>query len=309
MDYQPRIVISDWVMPIMDGLELCRQIRLMSCLQYVYVVLLTIHGEKDNVTEAFDAGVDDFLAKPVRESELVACVRSAVRTVTMHDALIKKSQGADAVNGLLSNMNNRLRKLAITDDLTGLFNRRHALQRLDDGWALANRYGQVLSVILIDIDHFKRINDTYGHPAGDVVLHEIATLLKQSARATDTVCRIGGEEFLIICPAETAKEAAVCAERCRTAVAGKQFVIGEQTIQATISAGVACRTASMSQWSHLLDNADRALYTAKHSGRNRVEVLDDSGDKLALPCSDTATPMPSQTPEPANDPPRLTKVA
>src|SRR5262249_46718351 len=132
VEHHIRIVISDWTMPVMDGLELSRRIRALKQPHYVYLILLTIHTEKHHVVEALEAEVADFLTKPPREPEVLACVRSAARTIAMHDELVKKSQGSEVVNVHLSDVNDKLKKLAITDDLTGLFNRRHAMQRLDE---------------------------------------------------------------------------------------------------------------------------------------------------------------------------------
>jgi len=268
----PRVVISDWSMPNMDGLAMCRQLRTMTALPYVYVVLLTIHAEKQHLVEAFDAGVDDFIAKPIAPIELFARLRAGFRAVTLHDDLVHKNLGASALNAQLSGLNTRLEKLAITDDLTGLYNRRHAMLRLEEHWSVADRYKRPLSIFVVDIDHFKQINDTYGHGAGDVILQQVALTLRQTARTTDTVCRIGGEEFLILCPAETACEALTCAERCRAAIAQHTFAIGNRSVHVTASIGVSAKRLDLLLFSDLLNEADEALYQAKRAGRNRVEI-------------------------------------
>jgi len=271
-EHRPRLIIADWSMPRMDGLTMCRRIRAMNDFQYVYIVLLTVHAQKCHLVEAFDAGVDDFIAKPVAEVELLARIRAGARAVAMHDDLLRRSKGSEALNVELSGMNNRLEKLAITDELTGLYNRRHAMLRLEDNWALADRYARPLSIVVGDIDHFKQINDTYGHAAGDTILRQVATIIRQTARVTDFVCRIGGEEFLVICPSETACEAAVCAERCREAIALYSFPIGNKTIRVTMSFGVSAKRPELKQFSDLINEADEALYSAKRGGRDAVAI-------------------------------------
>jgi putative two-component system response regulator len=273
-EHRPRLILADWAMPRMDGLSMCRSIRAMNDSQYVHIVLMTVHAKKCGLIEAFDAGVDDFLTKPVAELDLLASIRAGFRAVALHDDLLRRSRGSDALNVQLSGLNNRLEKLAITDDLTGLYNRRHAMIRLEEHWALADRYRRPLSVFVVDIDHFKEINDTYGHAAGDAILQQVSGILRQNTRATDIVCRIGGEEFLVVCPSETAYEAAVCAERCREAVAQYSFRIGQKTIRVTISIGVSTKRPELKQCSDLLREADEALYDAKRSGRDAVSVAE-----------------------------------
>jgi putative two-component system response regulator len=273
-EHRPRLIIADWAMPRMDGLTMCRRIRALNDFQYVYIVLMTVHAKKCGLVEAFDAGVDDFISKPVTELDLHASIRAGIRAVAMHDDLVRRSRGSDALNVQLCGLNNRLETMAITDDLTGLYNRRHAMMRLEEHWALAERYAHPLSIMVGDIDHFKQINDTYGHAAGDAILQQVAMILRQSTRTTDIVCRIGGEEFLVVCPSETACEAAVCAERCRAAVAGHAFRVGQNTIRVTISIGISAKRPELKQCSHLLREADEALYNAKRSGRNAISIVE-----------------------------------
>jgi diguanylate cyclase (GGDEF)-like protein len=135
---------------------------------------------------------------------------------------------------------------------------------------LAERYAHPLSIMMVDIDHFKQINDTYGHAAGDTILKQVAMIIRQTTRTTDIVCRVGGEEFLVICPSETAYEAAVCAERCRKAVAMHDFQLGQNAVRITVSIGVCAKYAEFKQFSELLSEADAALYEAKRCGRDKV---------------------------------------
>jgi putative two-component system response regulator len=274
-DHAPRIIVSDWLMPGMDGVELCQQIRGECTEEPVHFIMLTAHSDKARLLDAYRAGVDDFISKPFDTEELLARVRAGIRTARLRDDLVRKANGTQALNAQLAVVNSRLERLAITDELTGLFNRRHAMFRLEEQWALAERYGRPVTVALIDIDHFKTINDTYGHEVGDSVLRRVAGLLRDQTRGTDAVCRVGGEEFLIISPQLTLQEVYACAERCRIAVSSHLFNIGTAEIRATVSVGIATRTTQLSQFTDLLRSADQALYAAKHAGRNVTKTSED----------------------------------
>jgi putative two-component system response regulator len=268
--FQPRLIISDWEMPGVDGLELCRRVRARVGADHVHFILLTVHTGTEQLKRAFDAGVDDFLAKPFNDAELMARIRTGLRAIGLYDELARQHRGSRQLNEQLTSFNKRLEKLAITDDLTGLYNRRQAMHRLEEHWALCERYSRPVAVVSLDIDHFKQINDAYGHAGGDAVLRRIADILRECVRSTDTVCRIGGEEFLIVLPYQTQQEAEICAHRCRQAISEEHFQFAEQTIRATISAGVASRRKDMAQCSELLVESDEALYAAKRAGRNAV---------------------------------------
>jgi diguanylate cyclase (GGDEF)-like protein len=268
----PRIVISDWLMPKMDGLQVCRQIRSLQSDSLTYFIMLTVQSDKAKLLEAFDAGVDDFLSKPFHEGELLARVRAGSRIVRLCDELKERSQSLSRSNMELCRLNEKLRQSSTTDDLTKLFNRRQAMVRLREQWALCERYGHSLACAMIDIDHFKRVNDTYGHLRGDVVLQQIGGVLLANVRASDSVYRIGGEEFLILFPQQTADQASVSAQRCCEKVRSAVFARADRTEPITISVGVAQRGASMRNPDDLLRTADDTLYAAKREGRNRVLV-------------------------------------
>jgi two-component system, cell cycle response regulator len=267
---QPRIVISDWLMPKMDGLELCRELRKLQAEGMTYFIMLTVQSDKERLLEAFDVGVDDFLSKPFHEGELLARVRAGSRMVRMCDELAHRAQALVRSNSELCRLNEKLRHAATTDDLTKLLNRRQAMARVREHWALSDRYGQPLSCAMVDIDHFKQVNDRFGHLRGDVVLQRIAGILVESVRASDTVFRMGGEEFLILFPHQTADEAAISAERCCLKVREVVRAQDGESEPVTISVGVAQRLASMQDPDDLLKAADEALYAAKREGRDRV---------------------------------------
>jgi putative two-component system response regulator len=277
----PRLVISDWVMPEIDGLELCRRIRSGAGGSHVHFIMLTMHATEDELSHAFDAGVDDFLAKPFNSAAMMARLRAGLRAVSLHDKIAEQHQGSRKMNEQLTNLNQKLEKLAITDDLTGLYNRREAMHRLEEQWTLGDQYVRPITIISLDVDHFKQVNDRHGHAAGDAVLRGVADALRGCVRSTDIVCRVGGEEFLIVLPCQTVVEAEACAQRCRQMVEGKVFEFAGQAIRATISAGVAGRRSDMRHCTDLIKEADEALYAAKRAGRNAVHCAPNEPARVA----------------------------
>ena len=269
---RPRMIISDWSMPGINGTEFCRKVRALDQGEYIFFLIVTGHSEKKHMIEAFEAGVDDFVVKPFHPGELMARIRAGSRTLRLHDELTGRNEAAAKMNAQLLELNGKLERLAVTDELTGLYNRRQALMRLDEKSVLAERYGDALSVAMLDIDHFKTINDTHGHDAGDEILRQVSATLQATVRATDTVCRVGGEEFLIIFPAQTAEEAANSAERCRAALAKMPCVVNGKEIAVTVSIGIGSRRVKQGSAGALLKDADNALYAAKRAGRNCVRM-------------------------------------
>ena len=268
-----RIIISDWEMPGIDGLEFCRRVRAKTSIAHLHFIMLTVHAGREELGRAFDVGVDDFISKPFAEAELTARLRAGMRSLAMHDELSRQNHSAQQLNDQLTNLNQRLQTLAITDDLTGLYNRRQAMHRLEEHWAMCERYQRPVAIVLLDIDHFKQVNDVHGHGVGDSVLRGVADILRNCVRSTDVVCRVGGEEFLIILPSQTLQEAYACAQRCREQVAAREFDCGGPTLRSTISAGIAGRRSDMQHCSDMLKEADTALYAAKNAGRNAVRPI------------------------------------
>lgn len=266
----PHVVVSDWMMPEMDGVALCRALRQFEFGRRLYMILLTGREDEDRVVEAFDAGVDDYLTKPFKPKVLLARVRAGLRVVQLQDQVAADQKKMHEQVAQLAVLNRKLQQASLTDVLTGLPNRRHAMQVLNDAWSLGKRTNAGISVIMMDIDHFKQVNDRYGHDVGDEVLRAAAAEFKRTTRQSDTVCRLGGEEFLVVCPQTTAQEAAVCAERLRTALHGRRIVCGPFDGRITISLGVAQDSPVMEGVDDLLKAADLAVYRAKDAGRNRV---------------------------------------
>jgi two-component system, cell cycle response regulator len=267
-----QIVIADWIMPGLSGLDLCKWIRSRQWSQRVHIAMLTILDEPDRLVEAFEAGVDDFLSKPFDEAELLARLRAWMRLVNMQQELIERNQEAARLTTELIAVNKKLAELAAIDDLTGLGNRRQAIQRIEEHLALARRYGHPFTCALIDIDQFKRFNDTYGHGTGDRILKHLGNVLNQTIRHVDFVFRMGGDEFLVLLPQISVQEAVKWTERCQAALKAQPLQIESGPVFLTISIGIAEYTPAADTLDELLEIADNALYAAKESGRNTSRI-------------------------------------
>ncbi len=268
LETNPHILIADWQMPGMDGVELTRQLRRTEIGRDMHIVMLTGRGEDDQIVTAFDAGIDDFVNKPVNFKILMARVAAGERTVRLKDDLAGERRQIERQVAELAILNRRLESIAVTDALTGIANRRYALDTLAELW----RTEQKFSLLVIDVDHFKNVNDEFGHDVGDVVLKEIATQLRASVRADDSVCRLGGEEFVVICPSCSCENAMVIAEHMRATIESHRVKSGAFDRPVTVSIGVAERTPGMKDAAEVLKRADHALYNAKSLGRNRVSA-------------------------------------
>lgn len=275
----PQIIITDWEMPGMDGVELCRMLRDAEGIGLVHIIVLTSHSDKSRVVEAFDAGADDYLSKPFHRGELLARLKAGMRVIELESNLARQNREIIKNNAELAILNSKLEKMATTDELTGLANRRFAIERFESYWAAAERHGSALSCIMLDIDHFKRINDTFGHHIGDQALRQVAASLNKHTRIDDLTCRLGGEEFLIICPNTSIVPAAELANRLREKIAAEIIQTDETELSLTVSLGVAERDSISKNVDDLIRQSDDALYSAKHSGRNRVVL---AGQKEAL---------------------------
>jgi diguanylate cyclase (GGDEF)-like protein len=263
---EPMIVLMDWVMPGMDGVELCRKLQACSNRYYCYIIMLTVKSGKEDVAMGLDAGADDYLVKPVHPRELQSRLSVGRRVLEYQYTLEKLTEE-------LVQANRELQRMAAVDGLTGVANRRHFEARYQDEWRRAKRDGYPLSLILIDIDHFKQYNDTYGHIAGDECLKKVAGVLAETiTRAGDMVARYGGEEFAVLLPNTDSVGTAVVAEALRAAVSGMEVEhAGSDCKILTISIGAATVWPSQEADSkELMAVTDRALYQAKAAGRNIV---------------------------------------
>jgi diguanylate cyclase (GGDEF)-like protein len=251
----PELVILDWIMPGMDGPEVTRRVRLLGNERPPYILMLTSRNRKSDIIAGLDAGANDYLIKPFDLGELRARFAVGRRMVEMQTALFESREA--------------FAHLATYDPLTGTLNRRAILKKLEDELARTTRQADGLAIGMLDIDHFKQINDTYGHQTGDDVLCEIVKVLNEGLRPYDSLGRIGGEEFLLILPIEAGADPAAPFERLCTGIADHQFVTRSGILSLTASIGVefsSCETSA----DHMLASADAALYQAKRGGRNRT---------------------------------------
>ena len=256
----PELAILDWKMPGMTGIEICQRLRQRQDAPYVYVVLLTGLDTLNDLVAGLEAGADDYMTKPFKPAELNARLRSGRRVLDLQRELL----AAQA----------QLSELANHDSLTNLWNRRVILVRLNQELARAQREKSPLGLILLDIDHFKRINDTLGHSRGDEVLRQVAQRLTEAVRPYDSVGRYGGEEFLIVVPNCNLHETFKVAERIRKAICAEAVASADGPIAVSASFGVSAMTAENNpDPKALMEAADRALYRAKAEGRNRVCVV------------------------------------
>ncbi len=252
----PQLAIIDWMMPDMTGIEVIQAIRAKKPEPYTYVLLLTAKSEKEDVLEGLRAGADDYLPKPFDLSELEARLHVGNRILALEQRLLAAAEQA--------------RYQARHDALTSLFNRAAILDVLRRELSRAARDRSDVTVLMIDIDHFKAINDTYGHATGDVALQEVSKRIAAALRPYDSVGRYGGEEFLAVVPGCRRIDAPRLAERVRLSVAADDILVGKVTLRATISIGIATTEATQDP-DALVRLADAGLYAAKRGGRNRIE--------------------------------------
>ena len=249
------ILLLDRRLPDGDGVDLCREVRQRHL--HAYILILTGDATKESKLAGFDCGADDYVTKPFHMEELMARVRAGLRIVQLQKALLAS--------------NRQLEELSRTDALTELRNRRSFDEELAMRFEYARRYGRPLTLVMIDIDHFKKVNDAFGHPVGDAVLQKLAQVLKRTTRQSDVVARFGGEEFAVLLPETPMREALQFAEKIRAAVAAEKLGPGMPS-HITVSAGLAAMSQSeLHSPEDLVAAADAALYRAKRNGRNRVE--------------------------------------
>ncbi|HEX6941013.1 MAG TPA: PleD family two-component system response regulator [Longimicrobiales bacterium] len=259
----PDLILLDVMMPGLDGYEVARRIRADSRLPFIPIILITARDSTQDKVAGLDAGANDYLTKPINFPELEARVRSMLRIKELHEELEDK--------------NKELARLSISDGLTGLYNHRHIQEVVREEFERAKRSREPLAVVMFDFDHFKKVNDTYGHQVGDRVLQEMAMILRRTAREIDKLGRYGGEEFIAVLPDTGIDDAATFAERVRERVERHPFAVGRaRPLHLTVSAGVATYPhPAVYNPRTLIHRADQALYTAKAEGRNRVVRFDN----------------------------------
>jgi diguanylate cyclase (GGDEF)-like protein len=248
-DNRPQIAILDWMMPVMDGLEVCRKVRHAGG-PYVYILLLTGNSDPDSVVTGMDAGADDYIPKPFHPAELKARLRSGRRIVELEE---------------------KLRRQATHDALTGILNRGAIMERIAIEMERAYREHGNLCVAMVDIDHFKNVNDMFGHSTGDTVLCETTSRMSSVLRPYDSIGRYGGEEFIVVFPGCDLPEATAIADRVRRAISITPVPTRAGDIYVTASLGIAEARHSKDA-DAVIREADRALFRAKKTGRDRIEV-------------------------------------
>ena len=260
----PDLIILDVMMPVLDGLQACRLLKEDPATRDIPVIFLSALDDTDTKVSALALGANDYVSKPYRVEELLARVRVAIRMKRERDRLRQRAEelrrSAEAAS-----------EMSMTDALTGLLNRYGLHRALQRELSEARRYSRPLSCLLLDIDFFKAVNDTYGHAAGDAALAQAARSLTESVRGSDVVCRYGGEEFIVLAPETAAEGARSLAEKIRRAFSASLFGDGARTFPLTLSVGVAELRDSESG-NDMIARADEALYHAKQSGRDRVEA-------------------------------------
>jgi diguanylate cyclase (GGDEF)-like protein len=249
----PLLAILDWMMPGIDGVELCRRIRSFPRGVYTYIIMLTAQGDKTDFRIGMEAGADDYLSKPFDAEELRLRLRAGERIVTLQETL---------------------RREARVDVVTNTLNRGAIMGLLQRVVAQAMREQACLAVVLADIDHFKQVNDTYGHPVGDAVLQHVAQTVRSTLRDYDALGRYGGEEFIVVAPGCDSEHAYKVAERIRRAVEKSAYKGSGSEIGVTVSVGAASGVGDQLKPEDLILLADNALYSAKRNGRNRTELAE-----------------------------------
>jgi diguanylate cyclase (GGDEF)-like protein len=265
----PQLALLDWMMPVMHGPEVCREVRRHRTNQHVHILILTSKSSKQDIVEGLNAGADDYLIKPFDPAELKARLRAGLRILDLEDRLIEARE--------------EMRFKATHDPLTGLLNRGAIVEHMERELMRTAREGGSTTVLMADIDHFKTVNDTYGHPAGDEVLREVARILLRSCRSYDRVGRYGGEEFLVVMSNCDIEVSLGRAEEIRRSVEAATIETAYASLRVTASLGV-LTTLSAPDLSldELLNETDLALYRAKRDGRNCVRLAQPNGVGVAV---------------------------
>ena len=263
-DGVPDLMLLDVEMPVMNGPQVCRIIKGSQGFPFFPIILITARDDMQTKVDALQLGADDYLVKPINQAELLARVKSMLRLKKLQDELLRANED-------LKRMNQRLQEISTVDPLMGIYNRLYFEKRFRYEFQRASRYRSKLALLMLDIDHFKRVNDKLGHQFGDYALKECARLLLDSVRQVDIVARYGGEELVVACPETNLEQAMIVAERIRSRIEAHRFEFAGKTTPLTISIGIAVFPGEgIDSLDKLVTKADEALYRAKDKGRNTV---------------------------------------
>jgi two-component system cell cycle response regulator len=265
----PRMALLDWMMPGQNGVDVCREMRKLRQASYTYILLLTAKDAKESVVEGLESGADDYLTKPYHAQELRARIRVGLRLLDLEDSLVQAREA--------------MRFKATHDALTGIWNRGTIMETFDREISRSRREGVSIGVLIADLDHFKSVNDTYGHIAGDCVLREVTKRMQADIRTYDTIGRYGGEEFLILLPGCNRSETADKAERLRKTILQLPIETQSGPLKITMSVG-GVASADWPEYTvgQMLHLADSALYRAKEEGRNRTVIVEAGEQEEAI---------------------------
>ena len=264
-DNPPDIAVLDWMMPGYNGVELCRMVRKRKRQKYLYIIFLTSKDTAEDIVEGLDAGADDYIKKPFNPQELKVRIRVGKRILELQSEVLTATE--------------MLRHRALYDSLTGVMNRQEIINNLDHEVSKWQRYQQHFSVIMSDIDNFKKFNDEHGHIVGDQVLRQVGELLRANLRSYTIIGRYGGEEFIIIVPMCTLPDAATIAERIRAKVHNNIFVTEAGNLHVSMSFGVSStEIVEPVDGNEMIRSADKAMYQAKRQGRNLVVSAESIGN-------------------------------
>ncbi len=257
----PDIILLDVNLPNKNGFEVCREIRESIHDTYIPIIMITARDDLSSKIEGLDTGADDYITKPVDIKEVMARIKSMLRIKSLQDELRLAK--------------NELQELAVRDFLTGCYNRRYFMEIMELETKKSRRYNQPFACIMVDVDTFKKLNDTYGHPFGDTVLKGVANILQDNLRDSDIVCRYGGEEFVVYLPnIYDSNELSVICERIRSVVQKTPFLFEDKTVTVTISVGATLLEGKeIPDIDTIIANVDKAMYQAKHDGRNRYRII------------------------------------
>ena len=267
---KPELIVADLDSPELNGAAFCRAFRESPLAGEAYLLLVGNREQEPELSRSVEGGGDDFLVRPVSEESLRARLRTAAKIVHLREEIRRERRGLVRSAQEWAGSQRRMMQAALTDPLTQLPNRRYGMDFLAAECVSARGNNVPLACLMVDIDHFKSVNDRYGHDGGDAVLTGVARVLGENCRSEDAAFRFGGEEFCVVCPRAGIEAARTIAERIRAGIEAETFRFGEHGIRVTVSVGIAVSSPARAEAEVLLRDADGALYCAKETGRNRV---------------------------------------